>query len=489
MKSAATKRMITAMLVSAMAATAALAQEASKGTSVKSVQRLGRAPVSHEVLQVRLPRPQVSRLPNGLTLVIVPQHKLPTVNLALWIKSGALEDPKDMPGLAKFTAEMLREGTARRTSAQIAAAVDELGAVLRPNAAFGSSHSEILASGLTRNLDKLLDLVSDIVIHPSFPADELEKYKARQAAELEQERSTPDFLARERLYRALYGEFPAAVVAPTPASVKAVTPQQLNKFHDDYYAPSNAVLGVAGDVDPRQITALLARYFGIWKDHPVHAARRTQVAAPARPKVYLIDRPDSVQTNIVAGDLALRRTDPDFIPLQVTNRVLGGGPTGRLFLELREEKGYTYGAYSYFTTDLYPGAFLAETEVRNAVTDPALHSLLSEIERMRTQAVPETELDEARRSMVASFALSLEQPERLLNYWMTAKYYGLPDDYWDRYPAEVAKVDPGTVQRVARKYLDRVQVVCVGNAKQIKDSLAKYGPIEIYDVEGRPAGK
>ena len=482
------KKTFAAMVLLALTATFAMAQEAGKGTSAKAVQRLGRAPVSHDVLQVRLPRPQVSRLPNGLTLVIVPQHKLPTVNLALWIKSGAFDDPKDMPGLAKFTAEMLREGTAQRSSSQIAGAVDELGAVLRANAAFGSSHTEILASGLTPNLDKLLDLFSDVVMHPSFPADELEKYKTRQAAELEQERSTPDFLARERLYRALYGDFPAATVAPTPASVKAVTSEQLSKFHNDYYTPGNAVLGVAGDVDPKQITALLAKSFGAWKDHPVHSVRPTQVSEPASAKVYLIDRPDSVQTNILAGDLALRRTDPDFIPLQVANRVLGGGPTGRLFLELREEKGYTYGAFSYFTADLYPGAFLAQTEVRNAVTDPALHDLLAEIDRMRTQSVPDPELDDARRSMVASFALSLEQPERLLNYWMTAKYYGLPDDYWDRYPAEVAKVDPATVQRVARKYLQRVQVVCVGNAKQIKDALAKYGTVETYDVEGRPAG-
>lgn len=466
----------------------ASAQESSKSVPLTKVERLNRAPVSKEVLQIKLPRPQEFHLPNGLTVLVLERNQLPTVDFALWIKSGALQDPKDLPGLAKFTADMLREGTTHRNSSQIASEVDAIGASLQPSARFGSSHSQVVASGLVENTAKLLDLMSDVVENPTFPQDELAKYKTRQLAELQQERADPDFLSMERFYRVLYGDFPAAVIAPTPASIKAVTSDALKQFHDRYYAPNNAILGVAGDVQAKQIMALIEKYFGAWKKQPLSEPRLAALPAPAPTRVYLVDRPGSVQTNIMAGNYSLRRTDPDFIPLRVMNRILGDGPTGRLFLNLREEKGYTYGAYSYYTADTYPGAFIAETQVRNAVTDGSMHELMFELKRIRDQAVPENDLEDARHAIVAGFALSLERPSTLLNYWMTSKYFGLPEDYWDRYPAEVAKVTPAVVQRVARKYvdLDHLQVVCVGDGKQIKGVLGKYGTVEVYDTNGKP---
>lgn len=463
-------------------------EEGSKSVSVNAVQRMNRAPVNKQVLEVKLPRPTEFHLPNGLTVLVLERHELPTVDFALWIKSGALQDPKDLPGLAKFTADMLREGTTHRNSAQIASETDAMGATVTATAQFGSSHSQVAASGLVENTGKLLDLVSDLVENPTFPQDELAKYKTRQLADLEQERSDPDFLSMERFHQVLYRDFPAAVIAPTPASVKGATSEELKQFHDRYYVPNNAILGVAGDVQAKQVMALIEKYFGPWKKQAVSEAKLPALPAPEPAKVYLVDRPGSVQTNIVAGDFALRRNDPDFIPLRVMNRILGEGPTGRLFLNLREEKGYTYGAYSYYTADTYPGAFVAETQVRNAVTDGSMHELLGELKRIREQAVPENDLEDARHAIVASFALSLEKPATLLNYWMTSKYYGLPEDYWDRYPAEVAKVTPQVVQRVAHKYvdLDHLQVVCVGDGKQIKDVLSKYGTVEVYDTNGKP---
>jgi zinc protease len=382
---------------------------------------------------------------------------------------------------------MLREGTTHRTSAQIASEIDAMGATLAANAQFGSSHSQVVASGLVENTGKLLDLMSDVVENPVFPQDELAKYKARQLADLEQERSDPGFLSMERFHRVLYRDFPAAVIAPTPDSLKAATSEQLKQFHDRYYVPNNAILGVAGDVQAKQVMALIEKYFGPWKKQAVSQPKLPALPAPAPAKVYLVDRPGSVQTDIVAGDYSLRRIDPDFIPLRVMNRILGEGATGRLFLNLREEKGYTYGAFSFYTADIYPGTFIAETQVRNAVTDGSLHELMGELKRIRDQNVPENDLEDARHAIVASFALSLEQPATLLNYWMTSKYYGLPEDYWDRYPAEVAKVTPEVVQRIARKYidLDHLQVVCVGDGKQIKDALSKYGTVEVYDTNGK----
>lgn len=463
-------------------------EEESKAVSITKVQRLNRAPVNKQVLEVKLPRPAEFHLPNGLTVLVLERHELPTVDFALWIKSGALDDPKDLPGLAKFTADMLREGTTHRSSAQIASEIDAIGAAISASAEFGSSHSHVIASGLVENTGKLLDLISDMVENPTFPPDELAKYKTRQLADLEQERSDPEFLATERFHRVLYRDFPAAVIAPTPASVKAATPEQLKQFHDSYYVPNNAILGVAGDVQAKQVMALIEKYFGPWKKQPVSQPKLAALPPPAPAKVYLVDRPGSVQTNIVAGNSSLRRVDPDFIPLRVMNRILGEGATGRLFLNLREEKGYTYGAFSSFTADVYPGEFSSETQVRNAVTDGSLHELMGELKRIRDEAVKESDLEDARHAIVASFALSLERPATLLNYWMTSRYYGLPEDYWDRYPVEVSKVTPEVVQRMARKYidLDHLQVVCVGDGKQIKNVLSKYGKVEVYDSNGNP---
>lgn len=459
-----------------------------KGTSLKAVQRLNRAPVNKEILRVRLPRPSERKLPNGLTVMVLEQHKLPTVTFTLWIKTGALADPQDLPGLAKFTADMLREGTTHRTSAQLAVDVDDIGATLASSANFGSSISTVSASGLVEKVDRLLELMGDVVLNPTFPGEELEKYKTRQLAELEQERSSPRFLSHEKFYQVLYGRFPASEASATPDSVKRATVEHLKQFHDRYYAPNNALFGVVGDVKLEQIVPLIKKYFGEWKTRPVSQPNLGTVPPPGPSKIYLVDRPNSVQTNIVAGDFALRRADPDFIALTVMNRVLGGGPSARLFLNLREEKGYTYGAYSSFTSDIYRGAWTASTEVRNNVTDGSMRELMAEFKRIRDEKVPEGELDDARRSIVASFALSLERPAALLDSWLTVKYYNLPEDYWDRYPEEVAKVNQDVVQRAAKKYVDlgHLQIVCVGDGKQIKQVLEKYGPVEVYDTEGKP---
>ena len=239
------------------------------GAEPSRVVRLNRAPVNKEILRVHLPRPVETRLANGLTVLVLEEHKLPAVTFALWIKTGALADPKDVPGLAKFTAEMLREGTTHRTSAQVASDVDEIGATLAASADFGSSISSVFATGLSESADRLLDLVSDVVLNPTFPEDELAKYRTRELADLEQERSRPNFLASEKFHQVLYRTFPAAVASATPDSVKRATPEALRQFHDRYYAPNNAILCLVGDVKVDQAVALLKKYFGDWKNHPV----------------------------------------------------------------------------------------------------------------------------------------------------------------------------------------------------------------------------
>ena len=479
------RSILLSLLLSAPAA-AQLAPAAA--TSAKAVQRLNRAPVSKEILKVRLPRPTFATLPNGLTVMVVEQHKLPTVQMALWVtQSGPVTEPGRLPGLAKFTADMLREGTKTRSSAQLALDVDELGASLEASAAWGTDLSIVSASGLVEDSGRLLELMSDMATHPTFSAGELEKYKKRELAQLEELRANPQFLGRERFYAALYGEASPARVGPTAEAIKSVTSEDLKQYHADRYVPANSILGIAGDITLKEALPLVQKRFGGWTGKKAAAPALPAIPKAGGTRVLLVDRPGSVQTEIVAGNYSLVRTSPDYIPLTVANRVLGGGPSARLFLQLREEKGYTYGAYSNFSADIYPGAFSARLAVRNEVTEPAMKDLLAELKKIRDEKVPADELDDSRRSIVAKFALSLESPGTLLNLWMSARYYGLPEDYWDRYTEEVALTSPDKVQDAAKKYVDtdHLQIVCVGDAKKIQPLLTQFGPVEVYDVDGK----
>jgi zinc protease len=475
-----------ALMFAALAPSSVRAQE--KTTPLSKVERLNRAPVSKDALRVQLPRPIVAKLPNGMTVLLLEDHKLPTVTFTMWIRPGQLADPSNLPGLASFTADMLREGTERRSSLAIASEVDSLGATLGANARFGASYTVVNAAGLADSAPQLLDLLSDVVLHPAFPATELASYKQRQTAALEQRLGNPVFLGQRTFRQILYGDGPLAMASPTRDSIAQVAPEDLKRFHDEHYRPGNTIFGVIGDFKAGDMRALIEKYFASWigaaEPQPPLAAK----AEPQPAKITLVDRPGSVQTYIIAGDRGLRRTDPQYYSLQVMNQILGGGPQSRLFLDLREEHGYTYGAYSNFNAEIYPGDWLAAAAVRTPVTDGSMTQFVYEFRHMSSDPVPQSELDDARHSIVANFALSLEQPGRVLDNWLTVQYYGLPSDYWDRYADHIAAVDAAAVQTAASKFVDgqHMQWICVGDRTQIQETLAKYGLLSVVDAEGRP---
>jgi zinc protease len=465
----------------------ARAQAQDKGTALSQVQRLNRAPVSKEILPVQLPRPTVVKLRNGLTLVLEEDHKLPTVAFTMWIRPGQLADPGDLPGLASFTAEMLREGTEKRTSEQIANEVDSLGATLEASSRFGSSYTIVTASGLITDASKILDLMSDVTLHPKFPADELVKYKQSEQAGLEQRLANPQFLAAKEFKQVVYGDTPMSFASPTKESIAKVTGDDLKKFHDSHYLPGNAILGVTGDFKVAEMQNLIEKYFNTWSGREEPQTKFAGEATPQPSKITLVDRPGSVQTFIIGGDRAIRRTDPQYYELAVMNQVVGGGPQARLFLDLREEHSLTYGAYSRVNTEIYPGDWQAFSPVRTPVTGEAMDRFIFEFKKINNEPPPQSEIDEAHRAIIANFALSLEQPSQILNDWLTVQYYGLPVDYWDKYPDKIAAIDAGAVQASAKKFvdLDHMQWICVGDRKQIEDVLKKYGPVSVVDVTGK----
>jgi zinc protease len=345
----------------------------------------------------------------------------------------------------------------------------------------------LTASGLSDNFDGWFAIVSEVLLHPSFAVDELEKLKQRQRVQLRQQRSSASFLASERFNRAVYDGHPAAIITPSEKSIDALSRDALIRWHRERYLPRNSILGIAGNVRVAQLIPKLEKWLKDWEPGGFKEEWPPDPAAASARKVFVVDRPNSVQTTVALGNIAIDRRSPDYFPMVVMNHILGAG-TGRLFLNLREEKGYTYGVYSDFTALHYPGAWRAGGNMRTEVTAPALEEFFNEIRRIRDQDVPQPELEAGKRAIAASFALSLEQPASPLNFAIAAKRYGFPPDYWDRYAEKIMAVTAADVRRVAGKYLDPgdMQLVVVGDAEKIKPAVVKYGPVSVYNTDGKP---
>ena len=276
-------------------------------------------------------------------------------------------------------------------------------------------------------------------------------------------------------------------VAPSADGVRGITRDMVLTHYGRIYRPEGGRVTVLGDVNPSQIAPKLEKLLSEWKGA---APKPPELSLPAQTqgrRLILVNRPNSVQTALYFGNHAIDRLSPDYLPAQVLNRVLGGGPASRLFRNLREDKGYTYGIGSSFTATRYFNHFAAQTSVRTEVTGDAVRELLKEFADIRDRPVPSDELDNAERALVASFALSTENPGTALSNATQIKEYGLPSDYWDTYPEKIAAVTADDVQRVARRYipLDNIVIIAVGDAMKIRSVLAAYGPVEDWDAEGR----
>jgi zinc protease len=447
-----------------------------------------KAPVSDKLLAIKLPRPQEADLPNGIHVMVLEDRRTPQVTMQLSMRgAGGYYDPAEHAGLAQFTAANLREGTVTRSTTEIAEQLDRLSASLTVNAGMSSEDATIAAAALTEHVDLMLDLLADVLLNPTFPEQEFARYKTQTRAQLIQQRANPGFLAQERFSLVVAGDHPDGRVSPTPAVLDKTTRADLVAFHRARYVPDHAVLAIAGDISMADAMKKVQARLGSWKKTGTPAPTVMDPGAISKPGIFLVERPNSVQTNLIVGVQGIRRTDPDYFALALMNKVIGGGPTGRLFRNLREAKGYTYGAGSNIDAPRFRGVWVASTQVRTEVTEPALTDLLDELRQAREVPIPAKELADSKRSMIAAFALTLESPQALLNNAVTRYRFNLPVDYWDRYPERINAVTAADAQAMAKKYLDasRLQIVAVGNSEGVARALRKLGPVEVYDAEGR----
>jgi predicted Zn-dependent peptidase len=446
----------------------------------------GKAPVSTDVLKVKLPRPQEATLANGLRLMVLEDHRLPRITFQILVPgAGGYYDPPAQVGLATYTAQMMREGTTGRSSQQIAQDIDTMAASLTVSAGLSSPTAAVAGGALTENFDRLLGMAADVLLTPTFPAEEWDRMKTRTKATLIQQRTQPGFLAGERMNQVIYGDHPASRIAATPQTLDAITREAMVEFHRARYVPDHALIAFAGDITLDEARKKVEARLGAWKKSGAPKPPVAEPPAPGPAKVYLVARPNSVQTMLMVSAPSMTRLDPDYEELTVANRVLGG-TMGRLFRHLREEKGYTYGVGSGFSATRHRGDWTASTSVRTEVTEAALTDLLADVAAMRDTPVPAAELQDHQRAVVAGFALSLENPQQVLGYYTQSWTYGFPADYWETYPAKISAVTAEQALAAAKKYWapSRLQIVAVGEPK-IAEILKKYGTLEIYDTEGR----
>jgi predicted Zn-dependent peptidase len=456
--------------------------------STKGVVPKGRAPVSKEVLRLKLPAPLEADLPNGAHLMVLEDRRAPQVTMQIFIPgAGGYFDPAGLSGIAGFTASQMREGTKQWTTTQLNEELEKLAASVTVGAGISATEAVLTLSSLPEHLDRVMSIAADVLLNPTFPEDEFARYKVRTRAGLIQQRANPDFLAQETANKVMFGDHPASRIGFTVESLDKATRADLVAFHQAKFVPDHAAIAISGDISMAEARKLVDAKLGGWKraNTPVPEAGDPPVPGPAQ--VHFVARPNSVQSNLIVTAPGISRTNRDFDVLGVMNQVIGGGPTGRLFIILREEKGYTYGAYSNVNASLFRGTWSAATNVRTEVTEPALRDLMAEVARMRDERVPTEDFEAAKRNMVASFALGLESPGQVLSYHVTRWRYKLPANYWDTQPQRIMAVTAEQVQAAAKQYLDpsKLQVVAVGDASKVAEVLAKYGVIVQYDTEGK----
>jgi predicted Zn-dependent peptidase len=440
-----------------------------------------KAPENGPPPELRVPAQKKFKLSNGLAVRLVEYRRLPIVALNLVVDAGSARDPGERPGLASFTATMLTEGTKTRTATQISDEAGFLGASITAGASVDSA--SLSGATLAKHLGRYLELFADVATNPAFPPADFERVQDERLVTLLQQRDQPQAIASKAFQPVFWGTHPYGHYSlGTEESVKATTRADLAAFHARLWTPSNAELVVVGDVSEAELKALLEKSLGGWKaGEAPPPLPRVPAAAPHR--TLVLEKADAPQSYLLLAMPGLQRTSDAYVTGTVAFQVLGGGMASRLFRNLREEKGYTYGVYARGDARKLAGVSYVVGSVKADVTGPAVKEILGELKRLRAEPIPAEELEEAKSSLVlglpADFATAGATAGRIADLVV----HGLPDDYWNRYADKVKQVTAADVQKFAEAYLDpsRITLVMVATPDTVKAQLADLplGPLEV----------
>ena len=430
-------------------------------------------PAAGPAPKINLGKPESFTLKNGLKVFVVENNKVPAVSYSLTLDLDPILEG-DAAGYVSLVGSLMKSGTKTKTKAQIDEAIDFIGATLNPYS------SGIYARSLKKNSDKLLDIMSDVLFNPVFPQEELEKSVTQMKSALQMGKNQPSAIASNIMRMLLYGLDDPYGEIMTEETLDNITVDALKKYHNTYFRPNVAYLVIVGDITVKEAKKQVEKYFGKWqkKDVPKHVYEYPKQYST--PKVAIGNKDGATQSSIyVTHTVPLTPGHPDAIKASVMNQILGGGSfNSKLFTNLREDKGYTYGAGSRLNSDKRVGSFAANSEVRTSVTDSALVEILREINIMRNELVDKDDLDLIKNMMNGSFSRSLEDPQTIARFALNIELYKLPDDYYATYLEKLAAVTAQDVKDMANKYLrpDNAVILAVGDASAIREPMKVFSP-------------
>jgi zinc protease len=432
--------------------------------------------------------PHITRetLPNGLRILVAEHRNAPIAALRTLVKSGADHDTAELAGLASITADLLDEGAGSRDAIRLAEDVGLLGAALGTGSDWDASY--ISVDVLSRNVVPSVAIFADVSFRATLPPDGLERARSERLMEILQQRDEPSAIAGKRFAGLLYGTgaYGNSIIGNAD-SVSRITLDDVRRFYAAHYLPNASSVVISGDIDAAEAIKLATQAFGDWKKSAEPARPVVSPQAIPESRIYLIDRPQAVQSEIRIGHIGVSRTTEDYFPISVMNSILGGVFNSRINLNLRERHGYTYGARSAFAFRRAPGPFVVSAPVRNEVTRESVEEVLNELRRIRTGDIEDRELDDTKSYLMGVFPATVQSASDVASRLLDMELYGLPEDYFDRYRENIASITKSDIARVAQKYIDpdRALIVIVGNANQIREPLGTLGmPLHEIDVEG-----
>ncbi|HUP47586.1 MAG TPA: pitrilysin family protein [Thermoanaerobaculia bacterium] len=433
--------------------------------------------------------PRITRrtLANGLRILIAENHTAPLVSLRTLVRSGADRDPAGLAGVAGLTADLLDEGAGDRDTMRLAEDVGLLGGSLATGADWDAAYASI--DVLSRNMIPMSRILADVSVCATLPPGEFERVRRERLTEILQQRDEPAAIAGKRFAALLYGAgvYGNSVIG-TSESVSRIQLEDIRRSYADHYIPNNSSVVVAGDVEAGATADLLESVFAEWKRGPEPPEPKIEPRRFDSSRIYVIDRPQAVQSEIRVGHIGVPRSCEDYFPLSVMNALLGGVFNSRINLNLREWHGYTYGARSAFSFRRLAGPFVVAAPVRNEVTRESVFEIFSELRRIRTGDIEERELSDTKNYLMGVFPATVQSSSDIAGRLLDMELYALPEDYFDRYRENIAAVSRDEIARVAGKYIDpdRAIVVVVGSARQIREPLGALGyPIHDLDIEGQ----
>ncbi|HEY8403952.1 MAG TPA: pitrilysin family protein [Flavobacteriales bacterium] len=453
-------------------------------TSVATASKVDRsvAPAPGPAPSIKIGQYQLFQLENGMKVIVVENHKLPRVSYSINFKKDPIQQG-DKAGYEELAGTMLQYGTKTKSKAEIDESVDYMGASL------STSSSRVSGSCLKKHNENFLALMSDVVLNPSFPQDEFDKLKKQQLSALASEKTSPNSISSKLANSLNYGRKHPYGEIVTEETVNNITRDDLVSYYNSYFKPNIATLIVVGDITAEEAKAQAEKYFGSWKPGNISPRTYQQPQAPAQNRVAFVPVTGAVQSVIdITYPIDLRPGTQDAIVASVLNNILGGsGFQTRLMQNLREDKAYTYGAYSSIDPDEYVGYFSASASVRNAVTDSAITQFLYEMQRLVEEPVDDATLQTVKNILTGSFSRSLERPQTIANFAYNIEKYNLPKDYYETYLQKLNAITPADIQALAKRIIkpNNAYITVVGN-REVIPALEQFGKVEIYDEYGNP---